>query len=386
MLFRFSRLFSNNLIIRNFAKDVRAQDSYEKLLDIVENYNAFSHSSLTNLVKNLSILSKDAIFNSTLKKFHSSPSMTSILNKFDDSIPLLTSDELSLVALNLGFLKINDEKIWNKIEKQINRKIAKELTPEIAAKLAEGASRSWINSKGFWVSLEKAVIGYMDTKNLIEPDSLIKILGGFHLVKQGQEIFDKSKRNIIAKIDYLDAKNLVKIVSLYLKLKTTDKELIIVLSKKISELRMILDSYGLQISISFLVKSDADEDIIDKIETEIINKIRNFNLSNITEISFLYGLHYSNLVMSPGKKRNLMEVIERYYFENKEVLISFSKSEITERSILKILWGLARGNVFNCITDWKKVPEELSSQNFEEENHRKMLSLIKEKIKLNIIN
>ena len=353
MLIRLSRAFSGAF---GFTKPP-TKSSFSNDLTSLCNPQNFTVPKLPHALKILDKLS--STFPSTISPEDpgESPKLLKGVQNFIPLIPSLTPDQISRLIKCLGKLSISDDVLWEALAKHLNRKLFSSLSPDNISTIIEAAARAKTTNEILWNTVECAILRKMYPDKQFNGEQITEVILAFNETERGgDELYMNIKPNLIAVMNQISSKNLIRLLQAFTKIDIKDPDLSNAFIERAIAIKDELTGARLQTIALALLKLDVDPTYIEVFKEEIVKKFATLNLANISAISFAYTRSYYNLNMESDI---LMKAIEQEISQNKEKLLKENTYPDPEGMVIKIMWSLAKCNRYKNLKLWKDFGNEL---------------------------
>ncbi|OMJ72354.1 hypothetical protein SteCoe_29221 [Stentor coeruleus] len=332
------------------------------------------------MLKDESLFTENSNYNELLSKFfdyckaiwsgkeklQETPSydLQKTLSNWSKSIPFLNASQVAKLSKILGILRVKDENLWTKIEKHVQRKVFKDLSPKDISELAKSSLECNRTSDAFWNTLENTIITRVYPTKRFEASELTDLLISLIELNKGNIELNKPLNDNLADCaGDLTIKDIIRLIFLFNKQGFVEDRVLKNISKRCVELKSELDGTKLQQIIIFFIKNFVDPEYITAIEEEILSKINIMTLNNLSMITLHYAKYYSESTHKSKHKNEIFIAIEKFMAKNKDSLVENHKGTLLpEEALLRVMWSLSTSDNMGSMRLWKNYAYELDKK------------------------
>ena len=352
-------------VIRNIKSP--KQTSEDLLNELKDSKNFVDKSKIDKLLISFKNFSKGLNLserNST--RILESKNFIESLSNWASALPLLNAAQTGSLTSVLGFLQVNEEEIWSKLEKHIQRKVLKDLDQDLIAEITRASLWCGRKSDALWNSLESHILKNIYPAKSFNATQLVQIYHDFRVSNKGSAALNqKFSQNILEVVASATGKELNKLIFVLAKDSYVDEEMIERISKRGAEICSELDPKSIMHLVGFFIKNHASHKYLSEVELEVIKKLNLFALNQLSYVVYHYAKFPTQEVMKSKNKMALMKAIEERLYTARKVLVEGYRNDDLDNQMVKLMWGLSKHDCIYHKKLWKDYGKEISAnQNY----------------------
>lgn len=346
-------------VIRNLKSPKHGTEDY--LNELKNTKNFVDKSNINNMLASFRNFSKSLnLSERNSKRILESKHFIDSLGNWVCALPHLNAAQAASLASILGFLQVNDEEIWSKLEKHIQRKVLKDLDQSAIADITRASQFCDRKNDALWNSLESHILKNIYPAKSFDASQLVQVYHDFKISNKGSAALNqKFSQNMLEVVGSAKGKDLTKLLYVLSKDSYVEQELIEAISKRGAEICSELDPKSIMHLVGFVIKNHASHKYLGELELEIVNKLNLFALNQLSYVVFHYAKFPTQEVMKSKNKKALMKAIEERLFTARKVLVEGYRNDDLDNQMVKLMWGLSKNDCINHKKLWKDYGKEI---------------------------
>lgn len=319
MLLRLTRSLTNISQRSNFG--VTQQEKLTKNMQILNDEMNYTLNRVNRVIRAYYFLGSSS---NTVKWDEESEILQSVI-KVNRLVKHLDPESVNTLIVNIGFLRLWSNEIWNELELAFLRKSFKFLAPNNVPNISASFQGAQRKNTEIWNILEEILMNEVYSSRLLEIKQCAYTFRSFALINQGSDLlYSKFHENLKSELKDISIASLIDILKGAQARKLFDSELIDQLLVKGLELIPKSSNNSYENLLRFSLLLDGSDERIHEIEN---NYLQNLSLENIFKQSRAVTYYLSENFKPTAHRKEFVQKMFENLIKNEGKLMAFEKSE-----------------------------------------------------------